>query len=405
MEVIRFCASSYIDEQTREHLRAVLDGELDWPYLVRTADTHGVVPLLYRGLREVESASVPDEVLKFLQQRCVRSAAYSTLLTETLLDLLRLLAEHNITAVPIKGPILAATAYEYPALRAFGDLDIMVRRKDVARTVELLTSAGYGPCSKTGRSEVLAELLDSRLRKDAGFVRSDGMVFVEVHWDFLPEARSFPLRPEYAWRSCQEVMLAGSKVPSFATEHVLMFLCAHGAKHGWMHLKWICDVAELARTQQNLDWDRAFLEARRLRSERLLRLGLQLAVDVVGAQLPPKAQSYIEGDRKAKALAQEVKERIISGRFYTERWEESLFWVRSREAARDRAQGILFYLFRSVLNPTTKDEAFVSLPQSLSFLYLLVRPVRLIMERRTAAADQEKSRASDTMTAIESEMV
>ena len=405
MEVIRFCARSYIDEQTREHLLTVLNGQLDWPYLVRAADMHGVVPLLYRGLREMDSASVPNEVLNFLQQRCVRSAAYSTLLTETLLDLLRLLAEHNIAAVPIKGPILAATVYEYPALRAFGDLDIMVRRKDVARTVELLTSTGYRPCSKTGRSEVLAKLLGSRLRKDAGFVRSDGMVFVELHWDFLPEARSFPLRPEYAWRSCEEVMLAGAKVQTFATEHVLMFLCAHGAKHGWMYLKWICDVAELVRAQQNLDWDRAFSEARRLRSERLLRLGLQLAVDLLGAPLPPRAQAYIDGDRKAKALAREVKERIISGRFNTERWEESLFWVRSREAARDRAQGLLFYLFRSVLNPTTKDEAFVSLPQSLSFLYVLVRPVRLIMERRTAAADQEKSRSSDTMAAVESEMV
>src|SRR3712207_8653927 len=35
----------------------------------------------------------------------------------------------------------------------------------------------------------------------------------------------------------------------------LLILCVHGTKHIWGRLSWICDVAELLRTQPDMDWE------------------------------------------------------------------------------------------------------------------------------------------------------
>lgn len=394
MEVLLCCARSRMDEPARERLGTLLERDLDWQHLMRTSELHGVTPLLYSSLFSAADERVPPSVLAKLKFLSVDTIARNTYLTDALLEVLSLFSDHDIAAVPIKGPVLAATAYRNPALRQFGDLDIMVRRRDVQRAVQVLKDAGYRPASKSPRPQPLADILRSRVRKDAGFMREDNAVFVEIHWAFLPEARSFLLSPEEAWRSCADVSVAGTNVPSFAVEHVLLFLCAHGAKHAWTRLKWICDVAELIRAHEALDWDRVVRDAQRLRSERLLRTGLLLASELLGAELPAKMQAYVEGDGRAARLSGEVSDNLALGTAELERWAETLFWIKSREEVRDKLPAVIYYLLRHAVRPSHKDQELISLPRSLSFLYYLIRPARLIAERR-GGSDRAERPATD----------
>ena len=86
----------------------------------------------------------------------------------------------------------------------------------------------------------------------------------------------------------------------------MLILCMHGAKHLWKNLGWICDVAELLRGQPALNWDQVRHEARRLRSERLLQLGLQLAERLLQAPLPSDVLREARRDAIGRVLADQV---------------------------------------------------------------------------------------------------
>ena len=56
--------------------------------------------------------------------------------------LISLLEENNIPSVILKGAA-AAMYYPYPSLRTMGDVDILVRRKNLERAVQLMEDNGY----------------------------------------------------------------------------------------------------------------------------------------------------------------------------------------------------------------------------------------------------------------------
>jgi hypothetical protein len=58
-----------------------------------------------------------------------------------------------------------------------------------------------------------------------------------------------------------------------------------------------------------------------------------------------------------------------------------MFYLRMRERVRDRIRYGLYYAqqyLRIALTPSANDQALLSLPASLSFLYYLLRPIRLL---------------------------
>lgn len=62
-------------------------------------------------------------------------------------------------------------------------------------------------------------------------------------------------------------------------------LSVHGAKHFWERLNWLLDVAELTAGQP-VDWHLTIRIAAKLKSTRLLLLGLYLAHELMDAPLP-----------------------------------------------------------------------------------------------------------------------
>jgi hypothetical protein len=70
----------------------------------------------------------------------------------------RILEGRGIPAIPYKGPVLAASLYEDLAVRPFSDLDILIKRKDVLKAMDLMTSLGYRPHYQLTHTQVAAFL-------------------------------------------------------------------------------------------------------------------------------------------------------------------------------------------------------------------------------------------------------
>jgi hypothetical protein len=276
--------------------------------------------------------------------------------------------------------VLAASAYGNLALRQFGDLDILVRSQNVPRARELLLSVGYQPQFHLNR---IQEAIFLRSQTEQLFTRDDGSV-VEIHWEFAPKYFSFALGTERLWQRLQPVSVGGATVSTFSPEDSLLILCAHGAKHRWEQLNWICDVAEIIRRESKLNWRWITKQAAKLGGERMLHLGLFLASDLLGAPLPADVSRRVRTDSAVRALAAEVRERLFletndplgvsEGSIVSPFHARSLFHLKAREQLGHKVQ----YCLRRLTIPTEADWMMLPLPPPLFPLYYIFRPMRLL---------------------------
>lgn len=171
-----------------------------------------------------------------------------------------------------------------------------------------------------------------RSQSEYGFVRDDSGILVELQWDILPRHFSFGLDPSRLWECLEFVSFEGKKVHSFAPEDLLLILCVHGSKHHWERLSLICDVAELVRVHQGINWEWVMKRAVSSGGKRMLFLGLSLAAELLGTTLPGEVSKSIEVDSALKSLSREVYKRLFGGvEARLGALESSLFHLRVRE--------------------------------------------------------------------------
>jgi hypothetical protein len=356
-----------------KRVRRLLKQDLDWAYLLRAALAHGVAPLLYWHLNATCPQAVPRELLDSLRDHFSRTLRHNLFLTGELLRLLDLFAAHGIRAVPFKGPAVAAALYGNLALRQFGDLDILVGCQDVLRARDLLEARGYRPLVPLNEAWRTAFIL--RHLHALGFTHEHSNTLVEVHWELMPRWWPFPLSLDRLWERLGRVSVGGKSVSTLSPADTLLVGCAHGCKHVWQSLGWLCDIAEWLRAHDGVSWEPILEQARDLGSERMLLLGLRLASDLLGPDLPGSVAHRVLANGTVGALARQVRRQLFQGKGGAPGLlATSLFHLRVRDRVGDRVQ----YCLRGALVPNEADWDFLPLPPRLHFLYPLLRPVRLL---------------------------
>jgi hypothetical protein len=374
IELLLCCAQSDRDPETLARSSALLQAGMDWEYLLKAASEHRITPLLFWHINATSPRAVPEYILDRLQAYFRHNNLRNLHLTGELIRLLDAFEAHGISAIPYKGPVLAAFAYKNLALREFDDLDILLRRQDVLRARELLASFGYQPQYRLTRAQEAAFL---RYANQYAYVRDDDDSAVELHWGLASRAFSFLLDTERPWWRLEPVSLGGSTVRTFSPEDLLIVLCVHGSMHLWERLGWICDVAKLIHARREMDWDQLVERATALGSRRALCLGILLAEDLLGASIPEEASQRLRPDPVARLLARQVcqwlfREDIGSQDFLGEALFQP-FHIRTAERLLDKVR----YCVRQVTTPSLEDVEHLPLPAYLFPAYHLLRPVRL----------------------------
>ena len=341
--------------------------EVDWPRLIELAKGHGVLALVARDLKHRGWDGVPADVVATLVGYRTMLTARNLSLTRQLLEILELLGSRRITALPYKGPLLAAYAYGDVGMRPFGDLDLILSERDVLPAKELLVSEGY---------ESLSPRTDERaggLPRGYALALGGGgqRAMVELHWRLAP---SVPLRIDRLLPHIRPFPLLDSSVPCLCPEQFLLALCVHGGKHAWERFEWIAGVAHLIARHPDLDWGRVAAEAEELGATHSLALGLSLAVSAAGAPVPEAAMAAV-GSARVTSLAIGMEEALFHDPPQSA-GAVARYSMRFRAAtAQEKLRYLLF-----LRHPTEKDLAFLRLPKRLSFLYFLVRPLRVLSE-------------------------
>ena len=145
-----------VNDRAGEDMTVLPGRPIDWPRLVEMASGHGVMPLLYRAFRKNYAHLVPREILSQFRLAYQNNTAWNLLLTAELQKIVNRLESNGIPCIPYKGPALAAQLYGDIALRQFGDLDILVRRRDVLKSRDLIAAMGYEATTDLEGAQALA---------------------------------------------------------------------------------------------------------------------------------------------------------------------------------------------------------------------------------------------------------
>jgi Uncharacterised nucleotidyltransferase len=393
IELLLCCSHTHPNEHQLARIQSLVRQQLDWTYLLERATYHHILPLIDRQLQQIDDRVIPADAIDRIRANFNDNFQHNLRLTSELVKLGRLFELRSIPMLSFKGPILARIAYENLALRQFIDLDILVYEIDVIRTSQLLISQGYQPqFTLTDRQQTVY----TKLRSEQWFWHEEKQICVDLHWSILPNSYSFTPDPQLIWQQIDRVEFGSQSIATLNPEHLLLFLCAHGAKHNWSRLYWICDLAELLRTHEHLDWKYLLDLSGRFGSKKMLFLGLYLASQFLESTLPENISIELESDSTLSLLSTQIHEllfhpqhvdesSISTPSVYVAKAEspplasiikQDFIYRQTMTSSRDR----LWYWIDTILTPTPLEWQIVSLPQMFFWMYYSIRLMRLTIK-------------------------
>jgi hypothetical protein len=268
----------------------LLREEVDWEVLFLALPRHGVLPLLHHRLEAAGGEHLPPGVRERLRDYYLRNARRNMVLCAELARLVDLLQAEGMPVIPFKGPLLAVVAHGDPALREFGDLDLLVHPADAPRARAVLERTGYRlkeALSTFEADAVVGSYYTYELE------RPDIGLDLELHWGLSEGVFPFPVTLSELWEHRTEVECLGRTYAHIAGVDLLPYLCAHGSKHCWERLECVVDLAAvLARATP--DWEALLHRIETRGGARMVLLGLLLARELLGAELPERVNREID---------------------------------------------------------------------------------------------------------------
>ncbi len=356
-----------------ERIRWLAQQPIYWPHLLEIVDHHKVVPLFSRNLDAFAPGYMPDVQAAALRASSVANAHTCLERAAHLLALNRLFREQQIDLRIFKGIPLAMTAFQDPALRDAGDIDLLVPEKDIFKAGEILRSQGYVRFAPQAR--LTPRRLSSYLahQKDFSYERpADGLV-IDLHWrlfrnSFLPSnARLDEVGEDW-------INLGPERIPTLPVPRLLVYLCVHGALDGWLRLKWLADIGALLRTMTPEQLTSAASAATEQQALPQLSAAVLLCHDLLGYDPHPLPEGCLDRSdlrvahilRFGKRLLTSNQYRPIRERIASPRWFLNEF--RLHTSLRYRLDLIQRSLFRPRIWST------FDLPDALFPLYALLSP-------------------------------
>jgi hypothetical protein len=279
-ELLLLCTTADISSENKKRLSRILADVIDWEYLLKLVEFHGIEPLVTYNLTKNDFLDrIPEPYRKRLNGTYKSTLYRNVLLSNELSDILSALNKHGIAVIPLKGTVLAEVLYQNPALRASADMDILVHSKDISQTRELLGELGY-------QQVTMPETWEHYFHEAPYCKEGTFPFFLELHWD-LEDRRLVTVPETEIWRRAQSLEVRGVFITVLSPEDNLLFLATHLCKHSVELLKFLGDIAELLKKYQDtLDWDYIVASACSWQNDIAVYYAVRRAGDLLGAPVP-----------------------------------------------------------------------------------------------------------------------
>jgi len=263
--------------------------------LFERAHAQGIAPLLHASLERWGLAAKEGAFAPFAR-------AWAATLRQNLLHLEEMarvvsrFAEERIETILLKGSALLLGAYDHPALRPMGDVDLLVREASVPRAIVAAEALGYALLRPDRRDAILATNHEIELARTL----PDGTrLYLEIHWRLTPREalwRGPVEEPRSMWR---DALPSGdpsipARIPS--PEDAIVLAAIHLGRHAFSRAIWLWDVALLAR-KEGLLWEDLIVKSGEWDARAALWAAFTGARALCGAAIPDAAMAALRPGR------------------------------------------------------------------------------------------------------------
>lgn len=386
--VLCAAARAKLTDPDRERISRSLGDSLDEELLLRLVDRHRVAPLLLRGLGDLDFSGFSQRLRAALQWRARANSARALRQTAELLTLYRAFQGEGISVLAMKGVALAACVYGDVALRQVGDIDLLVEPSRVLAAERIAVESGYvriGPGHSLTPRQTETFM---RERKHFHYVHPESERHLELHWRCFNNPRLFPVETDQLLAGAESLEIGGASVPVMSTVDRMLFLCAHGANHGWFRLVWLCDVHELLTSDAVASkLDEVRRRARELGVDRMLLQACMLAHEVLETPVPGSLLEEARDDpavmdlvgAATRALLEDERRWWISAPL-RDLWNQTRYRMKLRPQLRYKLRGLRTLMFNA------DDWDSVALPDRVFPVYLVLRPLLAIKRRLSSGS-------------------
>jgi hypothetical protein len=374
-ELLLCCARTRLETPTAARVCELLGGAIDWDRLTVLARRHFVTQLLYWHLSERVQNVAPTAFMEELQRDFRANVGRNLHLTGELLRLLPLFETDGIPVIALKGSVFAANVYKNIALRTFDDLDILLRKHDLAGATKALASVGYMPWYSGNHVKDTLDFRKHAIERKFVNVAQEHPV-IDVHWDLLGPQDACKLDVADVFRHARLTQLFSRKVYTLSPEDALLYSCIHATKHKWMRLSWICDIAEIISALAPINWEGLAEKAHHAHTRRMLDVGLFAAADLLDAPVPGHVLHRIKRDSSVERLVEQVKWRLFEEETKPPLRVHVVRQIAMKERRADKLKIFLWF----ALVPLGDDYDAMRLPPQIIGLYFAIHPLRLALQ-------------------------
>ena len=364
---VKLCNILRLDQE-RAFLPEQMNNEA-WEGVVRIAQQQGMTSLLYLRIKEFSIENRPSaKILRDLHDTYLKDSILGIMRLHKLGLLLRALRKDGIAVIALKGTHLAECVYSDFTLRPMADVDIMVKKSDLSRAINVLEMEGYQPKKKFW--------VDYEVRVShemPPFTQENGLT-VELHWTLITPSIPFNIDLNGLWERAEPVNISKVNILGLSPEDLLLHLCMHASTQHRLigGLRNSYDIALTINTFEiTIDWNTVVLRASEWKAQRVAWLMFSLARDLFGAKIPNEILLELQASGHDASV-----EKIALSLLFPDHLSETYFspWLGSLLGAENYEEKFRLILHRIFISPVEIARLYPVLPNSPKvFLYYPVR--------------------------------
>ena len=231
--------------------------EVDWEEVFHGVCRNGLIGLTYNYLdRNPSDDYPPAEFRTAIKKTYEISALRMALMYRNVTNILKVLNQSGIPYMVVKGPAIGTTVYPEPYLRAFNDLDILVRESDWS-AMDQAAGSKWFYTRDLGSPDPPPRLIPQDVKQENRYINEQMNLVIEVHYDDILNAGLATRDVEGFWNRSIPIEIFGVPCKTLSLEDQLVHLCAHLHHHGYSRLIWFSDlVLILRKSADQIDWQK-----------------------------------------------------------------------------------------------------------------------------------------------------
>ena len=225
---LSLCAQPPGSAAVAQRLPSALSAVPSFDELAIAAEQHGMEPLVLAHI-ERTGLAIPADLRARLRARQTQHAHAAAVRARVVADVAGAMAQADVPFLVLKGAALAHLVYADPRLRPMRDVDLLIRKTDAGRALDVLMRCGFRP----GGSAV-----PSRHHHLPGMARTleGATVTIELHHELLARTPFVePLAFDDVIRRSQPFEWGGVTCQTLGREDMLWHVYAHAFVINTLH--------------------------------------------------------------------------------------------------------------------------------------------------------------------------